>query len=327
MNPKNNLLEESLLLLEEQKQEWDTLRSGYKSFSEIKTKSIQLEGFSFIIQYNPARIVSTSAKTDAASINNRKCFLCSENRPSEQRGITVKAKGTGNKEFNILSNPFPIFPHHYTITSAEHIPQRIKDNFNSLLYFSKVLSDGLSVFYNGPECGASAPDHLHFQAGTKNYMPIETEMDSIEALYSKVLFQHKNIFVSSINDGFRRMIQIKGDNEEQVTNAFNIFYDIYAQYPYEAEPKMNILALYNNGWNILVMLREKHRPKEYFDEKDKFVFSPGSVDYGGLCITPVEKDFLRVDKILLKNLFNQVSLNKNAFSDITSKLSYSLNHP
>lgn len=327
MDPKNNLLDESLLLLEEQKQEWDVLRKGYESLAEVKTKTIRLEGFSFTIQYNPGRITSTAAKTDTASINIRKCFLCDENRPAEQRGVTIKAKEAGTYVFYILGNPFPIFPEHFTITSKEHVPQKIKDNFNCLLYFSKVLSKGLTVFYNGPDCGASAPDHLHFQAGTKNYMPIEKEINSIEAMYSKPLYQHETAFVNSIDDGFRRMIQIKGDDEEEIAHAFNIFYDVYAEYPHETEPKMNIIALYNNGWNILIMLREKHRPEEYFKEEDKLVFSPAGVDYGGLCITPIEKDFIRMDERLLRHVFNQVSLGQDVFNEITSKLSYSLDHP
>ena len=119
------------------------------------------------VQFNPGRYISTSAKVDEKSINDRKCFLCPANLPEEQKGILYE------EEYLILGNPFPIFPEHFTIPNINHVPQQIKNNFPLMLKLTKDLSKHYVVLYNGPKCGASAPDHFHFQAGTKNFMPIE----------------------------------------------------------------------------------------------------------------------------------------------------------
>ena len=140
-------------------------------------------------QFNAGRMTSTSAKVDPKSISERKCFLCEKNLPAEQKGILY------NNKYIILCNPFPIFPTHFTLTHKEHQPQRILDTFSDMLDLSKDLSKHYSVIYNGPRCGASAPDHLHFQAGNKYFMPIDDEFHQIKNEYGKMIFEDDDLSI------------------------------------------------------------------------------------------------------------------------------------
>ncbi len=180
---ENNFADAAKRLFEIQKEQWPMLSSGFKSLETVKSKSFQFDGFKIKAQFNAGRITSTSAKVDPKSISERKCFLCTENLPAEQKGILY------NDNYIILCNPFPIFPTHFTLTHKEHQPQRILDTFSDMLDLSKDLSKYYSVIYNGPRCGASAPDHLHFQAGNKFFMPIDDEFHQIKNEYGKEIFE------------------------------------------------------------------------------------------------------------------------------------------
>ena len=149
------------------------LRSGYDTLQSVRTKVYDFGGVQIKVQFNPGRLISTSAKVDAASIKERKCFLCAENLPPAQRGIPCDG------EYIVLCNPFPIFPEHFTIPSLHHTPQLIRDSFAALLRLTRELGSRYTVLYNGPRCGASAPDHLHFQAGNRSYLPIDAEYDAL----------------------------------------------------------------------------------------------------------------------------------------------------
>ena len=171
---KNDYSEAAKKLLNKQKDDWQFAANGFESLKSVQTKEFNFDGYKFKVQFNPGRIKSSSAKVDDKSIKERKCFLCLENLPSEQKGILI------NEEYIILVNPFPIFPEHFTIPQVRHTPQSIKNSFIDLLEISKELSKYYTVFYNGPKCGASAPDHLHFQAGSKNFMPIDLEFEQTQ---------------------------------------------------------------------------------------------------------------------------------------------------
>ncbi|HNZ62580.1 MAG TPA: DUF4922 domain-containing protein, partial [Paludibacteraceae bacterium] len=148
-------------LFKEQVSEWDLAKKNYEDLKNVQIKSFSFGDFEIVVQFNPARIVSSGAKVDEKTIKERKCFLCKENLPPQQKGVDAG-------EYSILVNPYPIFPEHFTIPRKEHIPQQIKPFFSDMLELAKSM-DEFVVFYNGPKCGASAPDHLHFQAGTKNF--------------------------------------------------------------------------------------------------------------------------------------------------------------
>ncbi len=310
------------LLLENQKLSWPQLAGGYESLNSVQVKNFELDGFKLKVQFNPGRIVSSSAKVDEKSIRERKCFLCYENLPAEQKGILY---GTG---YLILCNPFPIFPEHFTVPDINHYPQRIKDSFKDLLSLSKDLEKYYTVFYNGPRCGASAPDHMHFQAGTKLFMPIDEEFSHLNNSYGEILFESNDLSTYGVDDGIRRFISVEGNSEKQIIKLFNKFYNIYANLiKNEDEPMMNILSFYEDGkgWRINIFLRQKHRSSHYFEEGDNnILLSPASVDLGGVCITPLEKDFDKITTDILTEIFRQITIGKEYFDYIKTSLSRQL---
>jgi len=313
---QNNFGDAAKRLIESQKETWPTLSSGYNSLIFIKAKNLRFNGFTFKVQFNPGRYHSSSALVDDKSIRKRQCFLCLKNLPKEQKGILIK-------NYILLANPYPIFPEHFTISNIKHRNQTIKDSFGDLLLFSKILSKYYSVFYNGPQCGASAPDHLHFQAGSKYAMPLDDEYDNIKIRYGEILSDNNHCMVYGINDGLRKIISIEGRKEKQLTNIFNSFYNKYSMQSGLIEPMMNVLCLFDEekGWRVLIMLRAKHRPEEFYMEgTENILFSPAACDYGGLCITPLEKDFKRLDRDLLNKIFNETSIGEIKFQLLKKEL-------
>lgn len=316
---KNDFLEELIkqniiadaakYLFELQCNDWELCRNNYNQLKNVKVKKFQFEGYTIKAQFNPGRIISTSAKVDPKSIQERKCFLCEQNLPEEQKGILYK------NEYLILVNPYPIFPIHFTLTSIKHQPQRIKDTFPWLLQFSKDLSKHFTVIYNGPRCGASAPDHLHFQAGNKYFMPIDDEADLIANEYGTVVVDKENLIIKTVDDGLRKFLFFESNDEELLIDSFNKFYERYSELLNETdEPLMNIVSFYNSefGWRIIVFLRAKHRSHHYFEEgENKILVSPAAIDLGGVCIFPREEDFNRIDKQLIEEVFHEVFIDKN----------------
>jgi len=307
------------VLLEDQIKNWQQLADNYKSLQTVQVKSFQFDEFEIKVQFNPGRIISSSAKVDEKSINERKCFLCYDNFPNEQKGILYK------NQYLILCNPFPIFPEHFTLPHVDHLPQSIKLSFDKLLNFSKDLAKYYTVFYNGPKCGASAPDHLHFQAGTKNFMPIEKDFFPIKNKFGDILFEDDDIVVTGVNDKLRRFVVFEGTNQKRIRHKFEIFYDIYAALKKNnnEEPLMNIIAYFdrNTRWRIMVFLRDKHRPSHYFRQgEQQILLSPAAVDMGGICITPLEKDFNKITEDDIIDIFHEVSLSREYFEYVKAKL-------
>ena len=305
-------------LLKLQLNMWDRLAEGYGSLATVKTKSFWFKGFKITLQFNPGRIKSTSAKVDEESINERECFLCVENLPVQQKGIEILDK------YLILCNPHPIFPEHFTIALKDHHPQEIFSSFDDLVDITKKLSGKYSVIYNGPKCGASAPDHLHFQAGTKNFMSIEDDFHNLKNEYGEILTESSNLTLSAIDDGMRKFIALESKDSKTLSNVFQEFYTSYSSInSNNVEPMMNIVSSYEEeyGWRIIIFLRRKHRSSHYYFEGDnRIMISPASIDLGGVCITPVEKDFKRVDEKIIAEIFYEVSLFKEGFVYLKSAL-------
>jgi len=306
------------LLLQTQINEWDKLDDGYKNLSSLKTKSFWFDSYKIKIQLNAGRLFSSSAKVDMDSIKNRSCFLCEKNLPEEQRGIKLL------ENYLLLCNPYPIFPEHFTIVTANHKPQEISSSFCDFVILSKLLSDKYTAIYNGPQCGASAPDHLHFQAGTKYFMPIENDFHSIKNEFGETVLKNEKLTITAADDGLRRFISLESNDDKMLLKAFNNFYDIYNELNNNnGEPMMNLICNYDKeyGWRVIIFLRSKHRPSHYYlKEENRIMLSPAAIDLGGVCITPVEKDFEKIDKKIIKEIFDEVSLNKNSFVHITSAL-------
>lgn len=312
-----SLAEGAKQLLESQKQSWEQCSKGYQSLNSVIVRKFEFDGFDIKVQFNPGRLTSSSAKVDPKSIKERKCFLCIENLPDGQKGIHY------NSHYLILCNPFPIFPEHFTIPSITHKPQAISGSFSDFLTLSKDISEKYIVFYNGPKCGASAPDHLHFQAGNTNFMPLVYEYASLKEKYGKPVLGGKDFEVIYLNDSLRKLIIIESSSLEKAEKTFSTLYEELEKIsPPGQEPLMNIISFYEKDrWTVIVILREKHRPARYFEEgENNILLSPASVDIGGVCITPLEKDFNKISKDDLIGIFNEVTLRDDKFRLLTGNL-------
>ncbi len=309
---EDNLIGAAKYLFRQQLKDRSDIRERYNKLSDVLIKRFKLNDQSIELHFNPGRITSTSARTDTESIASRECFLCFNNLPPEQKGILY-----GN--YILLVNPFPIFPQHFTIAHKTHKPQRILDSLDELLLLSEKLSDYLTIFYNGPESGASAPDHLHFQAGTKGCLPLEREISGMAILKGEVLYKG----LSAIDDGYRKIILITGNNAGEINNSFRKFLNVYSGYSAgRIEPLLNILVVYDKGeWKVIIFLREKHRPEVFYSKgEDNFLVSPAAADLSGVIITPLRKDFDRADEGLMQGIIKEVSLEGKKFDELKDQL-------
>jgi ATP adenylyltransferase/5',5'''-P-1,P-4-tetraphosphate phosphorylase II len=203
-------------LFEEQLSAWELARENFSGLKNIRVKTVSFDGYEILVQYNPKRIISSSAKVDARSLSERPCFLCSNNRPPEQKGLIYR------DDYILLVNPYPIFRHHLTIPSIHHVPQRIDGRFSVMLKLAADLPD-FTVIYNGPACGASAPDHFHFQAVQKGSLPIEHDFSSGDQWITKG--NMKGVTLLTREKHISKAITLKGN---EVLSMEKAFYRVYS---------------------------------------------------------------------------------------------------
>ena len=288
--------------------EWPLAAKNYADLSHCETKMVQIEGAWVRVQYNPNRIISTGAKVDPASIEKRKCFLCTENLPAKQERLDFKDK------YWVLCNPYPIFREHLTIACKEHVKQDFLPHFDSFLELTKTL-DIYSVFYNGPQSGASAPDHLHFQAASTGSM-------TLDDIVQQVPLCHQPAKVMTFNASFRNGYLIGGSDKKMLKIYVERLMSTFIKEEDEWEPKMNVFCYYrNNEWLIVLIPRRQHRPWQYsaYDE-DCFLSSPGAADIGGLFVTPRKEDYDRADADVLMDIYGQVCYSKEELDRFSKKL-------
>lgn len=300
-------------LLSKQLVTWPLAEKNYKALEAVQVKSFDMGGFSIRAQFNPARIVSTGAKVDARSLKERKSFLCPENLPVEQERLPFGFRHL------VLCNPYPIFPQHFTIPTRKHTPQLILPQWNDFLELTRRLAP-FTVFYNGPRSGASAPDHAHFQAVTRGIMPLDEEVTQfIRQSYASVYDNR----IYPLTGNLRPGLVIQAATEEAATRLFKKIYAALPILPGEPEPMMNIFgSYYDNNWVITVIPRKRHRPWQYEAEgNDHLLSSPGAADIGGLFITPLEKDFKKINPELLRDVYQQVCLSDRDVEEIFVHLS------
>lgn len=300
-------------LLEEQLVDWPQAAENYAALEHIEVKSFEVDGWTYKVQHNPKRIVSSAAKVDARSISERKCFLCAANRPSVQRSVPYTAP-SGNS-YEVLCNPFPIFRQHLTIPSTQHIDQRIAGKIGDMLALAGSLTDYV-LFYNGPQCGASAPDHFHFQAGNKGFLPIEIDIEEI--LSTRALSVGEGVY--TLLDAPAHAIVCTSDDAATVERWFNAFYERFSAIaPSDIEPMMNLLCWKSGTTYYLVTYpRRAHRPTQFFAEgDDNILISPASIDFGGVFITPQQKDFAKLTAADIKDILQQVSVTSDTFNQLT----------
>lgn len=317
LNSPGELSEQSRALLQQQYQTWPMLQKGADTLKTVLSKEIDFGNFVMNVQFNPGRIVSSAAKVDKKSIAERKCFLCLENLPPEQKGIE-------SGDYTVLCNPFPIFPEHFTIPHKRHIDQRIPGAYADMLDLTKLMGSRYTLFYNGPKCGASAPDHLHFQAGDFGFMQIDTTWPTLVAHHGEWLHETENTCVAAVDDGLRRFIVLQTSDKATSETLFSTLFETFKGIlpDSDEEPMVNVITSYrDHKWTTLVFLRKKHRPEQFFIEGDgQVLFSPASVDFGGVCITPLERDFKRMDKALLTDMFSQLNADKEVLNTIANAL-------
>lgn len=313
-----SLIRETEELFNQQLSAWDQAGSNYKALEGVVAKEVDVDGFPFKVQFNPARIVSSAAKVDTKSIQERKCFLCEANRPSVQRGVEYIFEEQGDNPYTILVNPFPIFPRHLTIPLLTHTDQLIKGRIGPILDLARKLQ-GFTLFYNGPKCGASAPDHFHFQAGNRGFLPLESHQD---CLNRDLLYKIGNTSLYMATKAINGLFVIEADSMPQAEELFGLIYSLLEIREGESEPMMNILCWHNEGvWSIALFIRCKHRPSHYFEEGDKnILISPASVDLGGVFITPLEKDFNKMTGSEIREILAEVCISFEETFALASKI-------
>lgn len=265
---------------------WKDVSARYRDLHNVQMKQLG----DIKVQFNPARIVSTGAKIDSKTLEKRPCFLCDTNRPKEQMAKYLDDK------FSLLVNPFPILPTHFTVPAKRHQLQSIKKNYGEIY---KILSrfDDIIVFYNGPKCGASAPDHMHFQAGTSGIIPLQTEWQRLSRNMEQVVSLTDDEGIYVLTDFVVPAIVIRSRSYDNDSKLFRRVYNAMPLHEGDSEPMMNIVSWTSSDYHISVVIpREKHRPDCYSSNGyDQMLISPGALDMSGLIITPREEDFVKID--------------------------------
>ncbi len=262
--------------------DWPLARTNYAALERVETKEVAAGSALWRVQFNPARAVSASANTDRRAIAERPCFLCAANRPVEQRVLAAE------RGYEVLVNPFPVFPLHFTIASGRHEPQLLATEgwgrVADMMAFARMMP-GMVVFYNGPRCGASAPDHLHFQAVPAEMLPMFGSRHPWPLRNSR--------FVAA------------GDAE--AAEAMERVCSSEGWVPGGEEPMMNVYAMaVEGGVELTVIPRRAHRPSCYGTGEGQMLASPAAVECAGVMITPRRADFNRMDALKLKEILREV---------------------
>jgi diadenosine tetraphosphate (Ap4A) HIT family hydrolase len=300
-------------MLDRQKIAWPQLQAGYAALDAIQVRRIEEGNDSVILQCNPQRIKSAEADIDPVSIKTRSCFLCQENLPDVQQAIVYRRK------YMVLCNPFPIFPLHFTIAHIEHTPQALSRALPSFLQLAKDFHPDLALLYNGPESGASAPDHLHFQAVPKAAIPA---LNDGAAGRKRVLKQGSVSLFRTITGERPAMIVEGKDKRELIAFIRRIIGAMKRFVSSPNEPMMNLFCRYEGGrWQVMIFPRKKHRPDAYYKSgAERILVSPGAVDMGGLLVLPRIEDFHRLDAASLRDIFREVSLSEESIEKIAAAI-------
>ena len=311
---KADIMEDSSIsrFFNRQLEMWEDARHRFRDLKHVEVRQLsdQLK-----VQFNPARIVSTGAKIDKHTLGERPCFLCERNRPKEQMTKQI------DDHFQLLVNPFPILPVHFTIPATKHQPQSIYRHYGEM-HRLLLLHSELMVFYNGPKCGASAPDHLHFQAGTSGVLPLQTNWQRLSRSLTDVISLNDEEKISVLRDFLVPAFVIISKSEDSDEELFHRLYRSMPMRGDESEPMMNIIAWRKGDEFISVVIpREKHRPDAYFAEGEaQMMVSPGALDMAGLIITPREEDFSKINLDKATALLRECGISAEKMEAVVSNL-------
>jgi hypothetical protein len=287
-------------LFRRQLQSWPLLAKGMKGLAESTTRPVRIDWFDVFIRHIPHRAASTTAAVDRESVLQRPCFLCVENLDPEEEGVAF------DPDFTIYCNPFPIVDRHLTIVHREHGVQRIGEQLGNMLDLARALG-GYFIIYNGPECGASAPDHMHFQAGARELFPIERDTACIRG--PAITDYARNVFLFRDSDRLRLM--------DQMNRVIELLAAVTGKKP---EPMINIAAFHDPiaGWTVYLFPRGKHRPRVF--HTGELTVSPASIDLCGIFVVPLEKDFQRISGEDIAAIFREVTLPDDQFGEVAANL-------
>ena len=304
-------------LFRAQLQSWELLATNHAALHQIETRLLTCEDgnarYDVTVQWNPKRIQSTGAKIDRSSPRTRACFLCLENLPFEQKGILY------DRRFLILCNPMPIFDRHFTIADIRHVPQVLAGSIEPMLNLARDLGPEFAVFYNGAFCGASAPDHLHFQA-----CPVSCLPDRRMTLPS---VPDKKINGTEIYVPYglgRSIVFLKGGGIEELTHVMGLFMDaLKAGRGRVDEPMVNVIVSWReDGWLVAIYPRQRHRPLRYDSPAaDRLMVSPGAVDMSGVIIMPIEEEFRRISAADIRTIYDEVAVPSEGVERVMGSLS------
>ena len=278
---------------------WPQLAKGIEGLARAQTRATRIDWYEVLVRHIPHRIVSTTAPVDPESVATRPCFLCVGNLPPEQEGVQF---GGG---FNIYCNPFPIVERHLTIAHSDHTPQRIAHQFGTMLELAATLP-GYFVIYNGPECGASAPDHMHFQAGFRTPLPIAQDT--------------AGLIGPAVPNYARRVLLFRGGDRAVLTDRVDRAIALLAEATgYREEPLINLAVFYEgNEWTTYLFPRGKHRPDVF--HTGELTVSPAAIDLCGIFVVPRERDFQSITGEAIAAIFREVTLPRDQFTEVVAKL-------
>lgn len=286
-------------MFRQQVQSWPRLARGAQGLAHAVTRPVHIDWFDVFIRHIPHRVGSTTAAVDRESIAKRPCFLCAGNLDPEERGVEF------NSEYTIYCNPFPIVDRHLTIVHRNHIAQHIAGEAGAMLDIAAALP-GYFVIYNGPECGASAPDHMHFQAGSRALFPIGKDTASIQGI--------------TVPEYARNVYVLRDTNRSHLIDRIDRAVDLLANATRKRpEPLINIAVFHEHGqWTVYLFPRGKHRPQVF--HTGELTVSPASIDLCGIFVVPFEKDFARISGADIASIFREVTLPDDIFNEVAAKL-------
>ena len=293
------MIHELETLFKRQARTWQQLAQGIEGLARAQTRAVRIAWFDVFVRHIPHRMTSTTAPVDRESVAKRPCFLCAENLPAEEEGVQF------DEEFTIYCNPFPIVDRHLTIAHRKHGLQRIANRFGNMLDLAAALP-GYFVVYNGPECGASAPDHMHFQAGSRELLPIEKDTAGLDGLV--------------VPNYGRKVFLFRGRDRSALIDRMDRAIDLLAQTTGKrAEPMINIALFHKDReWVAYLFPRGKHRPEVF--HTGELTVSPASIDLCGIFVVPLARDFAKITGGAIAAIFREITLPDGQFRDVADKL-------
>lgn len=283
---------------------WPLACDNFRALKNVSVREVEINGLTVKLQFNPARMVSSAAKLTKEDIAKRRCFLCRENRPAEQ--IMMKFEGRKGKKYHILVNPYPIFPDHLVIAMDRHTDQSIWHRYIDMLDLARKYTDQ-TFFYNGPCCGASAPDHHHFQGVPEGLMPLENDVNTAELRYLTEVQDAKLYHYDKFTSG---IFVIKAETAKSAAKMFYRLLDCAGTKEGDTEPRINLFTYWRDGeFRSIVVFRKCHRSHHYFsDGPDHLTMSPGCADMAGVFIVPVAEEYEKITPELLGDMLKEISM-------------------